>query len=251
MSYLSVAPGSYRIDVVDEVGRAYRAVLDNVQLVGEMAFLPYLIVLAAELLAWLVTGGGFFGRLLAGLIHAVVLLIFGTVFIVRWHRFVLLGESVSGGLIPSGWTPFVIAGIKLGIVLVAGWVALIVVAALPPHFLTNPRSMIGGIALALLALRLSLIFPAAAIERPLGLQAAWGWVEGNFWRLFACALACYLPFVVVQLVLGWIAAIFPSLLWIVFEALRLATAFVGSAVVAALLSHVYREIAATSAPATA
>jgi hypothetical protein len=248
MSYPSVAPGSYQIDVVDQVGRAYRAVLDNAQLAGEMALLPYLIVLAAEFLAWLLTGGGFFGGLLATLIHAVVLLIFGTVFIVRWHRFVLLGENVSGGLIPPGWTPFLITGIKLGAVMVVGWVLLVILAVLPPHFLTVPLSVIGGIALALLALRVSLIFPAAAIERPAGLQIAWGWIEGNFWRLFVCALACYLPFVIVMVVVGWIEALFPSLFWIVFAALRLAISFIGAAVVAALLSHLYREITATSAP---
>src|ERR1700683_2133372 len=45
MSYPSAAPRSHQIDVVDQVGRAYRVVLDNLQLVGEMALLPYLIVL--------------------------------------------------------------------------------------------------------------------------------------------------------------------------------------------------------------
>src|ERR1700720_520760 len=94
MTYPSAPPGSYQIDVVDQVGRAYRIVADRMQLVGEMALLPFLIVLATELLAVLIPGVGVFGRVLAGLIHAIGFLIFGSVFVVRWHGFVLLGESV-------------------------------------------------------------------------------------------------------------------------------------------------------------
>jgi len=85
MSYPSAAPRFHQIDVVDQVGRAYRIVFDNLQLVGELALLPYLIVLGIELVAVLIPGAGFYGRMLAGLIHAVAFLIFGSVFIVRWH----------------------------------------------------------------------------------------------------------------------------------------------------------------------
>ena len=59
---------------------------------------------------------------------------------------------------------------------------------LPPHALTFPLSMIGSIALGLVVLRLSLVFPAAAIERPVALRTAWDWMAGNYWRLFACAM---------------------------------------------------------------
>jgi hypothetical protein len=243
MSYPSSPPLPYQIDIVGEVGRAYQTVLDRAQLVVEMALLPYLIVLGIELFALLIPSAGVFGRLLAVLLHAFGFLIFGSIFIVRWHRFVLLGESVGAGLIPPGWSEFLIVGIKLAAVVFASWVVLVVIALLPPHFVTGPLAAIGGVALALVSLRVSLIFPAAAIERPVGLRTAWDWIAGNFWRLFACALACYLPFVVVQLVLGVIAALFPPLIWIVFEALHLAVSFVGAAIVATLLSHLYREIA--------
>ncbi|HZK90001.1 MAG TPA: hypothetical protein VFC56_07650 [Stellaceae bacterium] len=243
MSYPSAAPRFHQIDVVDQVGRAYRIVFDNLQLVGELALLPYLIVLGIELVAVLIPGAGFYGRMLAGLIHAVAFLIFGSVFIVRWHRFVLLGESVGGGLIPPGWTDFLLAGVKLAALIFAGWVVLFLIAALPPQILTATLAVVGGFALMLLSLRVSLIFPAAAIERPIGLRTAWDWVQGNFLRLFACALACYLPFIVVQMLVAKIAEIFPSLIWIVFEAIHLAVFFVAAAVAAALLSHLYRDLA--------
>jgi len=248
MSYPSAPPRIYQIDVVNEVGRAYRAVIDHAQLVGEIALLPYLIVLATELVALLIPGTAIASRVLAALIHALGLLVFGTVFIVRWHRFVLLRESVGGGLIPPGWVEFMIAGVKLGAIVFAGWVALVLIALLPPYFLTIPLSAIGGVALTLFTLRVSLIFPAAAIGRPVGLQTAWDWVAGNFWRLFACVFASYFPFVVVQMLIGGLASAFPSLTWIVFEALRLAVSFIGAAIVAALLSHLYREVAPDADP---
>jgi hypothetical protein len=247
MSYPSAPRRAYQIDVVDQVGRAYRTVFDHVQLVLEMALLPYLIVLAVELVSLFFTHGGLIGRIAGGLIHAVGLLLFGAVFIVRWHRFVLLGETVGGELVPPGWQEFVAVGIKVGVVVFAGWVVLIGIALLPLFFITIPLAAAGGVALTLAVLRVSLIFPAAAIGQPVGLRTAWGWIEGNFWRLFASAFACYLPSVVLQMLIGALASALPSLTWIVFEALRLAVSFAGAAVVAALLSHLYRDIVAEPA----
>jgi hypothetical protein len=248
MSYPSAPSRVYQIDVFDQVGRAYGAVTGNTQLVGEMALLPYLIVLGIKLVALLVSGDEMFTRALAGLIEAVGVLLFGTVFIVRWHRFILRGEAVGAGLIPPGWTPFLLAGVKLGIAVFAGWIILIIVGALPPHFLTTPLVMIGGLALSLAALRVSLIFPAAAIERPISLQTAWDWLAGNFWRLFLCALACTIPFAIVEIAIAWLEGMFPSLTWIVFAAAQLAVSFINAAIMAALLSHVYRDIEAITEP---
>lgn len=245
MSYPS--PGSYQIDVIDQVGRAYRVTLDHARLAVEMALLPYAIVLAAALIALAAAHGGLFGWVLAAGLNALALLVFGAVFLVRWHRFVLLGETVGGGPMPPGWTAFLIALIKLGAAMVVVWLALVLLAVLPPHFVTAPLSIIGGVALGFVALRVSLVFPAAAIERPIEFRTAWDWLAGNFWRFFVCVLACYLPFAVVQLVIGVIGGLFPALFWILFEALRLAVSFAGAAVVAALLSHVYREIAGSQA----
>ena len=54
MSYPSTAPRSYQIDVIDQVSRAYRVVFDNLQLVAEIALLPFLIVFGIELVALLI-----------------------------------------------------------------------------------------------------------------------------------------------------------------------------------------------------
>jgi hypothetical protein len=242
VSYSSSAPSGYRIDIADQVSRAYGIVLGRARLVVEIALLPFAIVLAVELIALLLPHG-FFGTVLAAIVHIAGFLVFGTVFVVRWHRYVLLGESVSGDLIPPGWGPFFIVGLKIAGLFLAGWIALVVLALMPPHGITFPLSISGSIALALVVLRLSLVFPAAAIQQPVPLRTAWDWVEGNYWRLFACAVCCYLPFVIVELMIDWIASGLPSFAWIVFETLRLAVSFAGAAVVAALLSHLYVTIA--------
>lgn len=245
MSDLSAPPRLYRIDVVDHVGRAYRTVFDHVRSVFEIALLPYLIVLSVKLVSLLFTHhGGTVGRIAAALIHAVSLLLFGAVFVVRWHRLVLLGETVGGRLLPPGWREFVIAGIKVGVAVIAGWVLLVGIALLPPGAITVPATAAGGVALTLSVLRVTLIFPAAAIGQPVTLRTAWDWVTGNFWRLFGAAFACYFPFVVLQMLISGLASAFPSLTWVVFEALRLAVSFASAAVVAALLSHLYRDLAA-------
>ena len=247
MSDPPAAPRLYRIDVIDHVGRAYRVAFAHIQLVVEMALLPYLVVLAVELVSLLFKYGGGAGKIAAVLIHAVGVLLFGAVFIVRWHRFVLLGETVGGELLPPGWREFVAAGVKVGLAVVVGWVVLVGIALLPPAVVTVPLTAAGGVSLTLGALRVSLIFPAAAIGQPIGLRTAWDWVAGNFWRLFGAAFACYFPFVVLQMLIAALASAFPSLTWVVFEAIRLAASFAGAAVVAALLSHLYRDLGAEAA----
>jgi hypothetical protein len=251
MSYPAGPPRAYQIDVVDQVGRAYRAVFERLQLVGEMVLLPYVLVLAIEFVAALIAQGGMVGRIVAALVQAIGFLLFGTVFVVRWQRFVLLGETVGGELLPPGWREFVIVSVKLGALVFVGWLLLFGIALLPPFFVTIPLTAAGGVALTLAALRLSLIFPAAAIGRPIPLRAAWDSVAGNFWRLFGCAFAAYFPFVVLQMVVAAIGSGSPSLIGVVFLALRLALSFAGSAVAAALLCNLYRDLGIGEyAPAT-
>src|SRR5580704_14799776 len=115
---ISSPSGVYRIDVVDQCGRAYRAVLANVQLVGEMALLPFLIMVGASLVTLIIPGGGLAARLLASIVQLIGFLVFGSVFLVRWHRFVLLGETIASGFLPPGWVPFFVAGVKLAALVV-------------------------------------------------------------------------------------------------------------------------------------
>ena len=244
-------PRRLRFDIMEQTVGAYRTVLDNAQLVVEMALLPFAFVLAVEFLALILPGSGIAGRVLIALVYAAGMLVFGSVFAVRWHRFLLLGETTSGGLLPPGWAGFLTVGIKLSLVLAAGWIVLVFIAALPPSFLVLPVGTLAGVAMTLGAIRVSLVFPAAAIERPIGFMTASDLIAGNFWRLFVCLVMCDLPFIVAGSLILRIGAVFPSLFWIVFHGLQLAASFAGMAVVIALLSQLYRETAALEPAAPA
>jgi hypothetical protein len=245
MSELPAA--AFRIDVRDAVGRAYRTVFDRAPLAFDLVWLPFGLVCAAELLALAVDGGGLSGRLLSLLIRAAGFLLFATVFIVRWQRFLLLGETRSDRLLPPGWAAFVGAVIKLAVLAGAGFFVLGLInallgliAALPPGVLTAALASVGGAAVGFVGIGVSLVFPAAAIERPISIVKAWDRLSGNYWRLFACAFTCYLPLAIVQLILGRLAV---GSLWTIqlaCQAISLAVGFAGIAVIAALLCEVYR-----------
>lgn len=241
---ISTSPAAgYRLDIGAAVVGAFRAVVDNARLAGDLAWLPFAIVVTAELMAGVLGGGGIFGRVLAVLAEAVGYLVFGTVFVVRWHRFVLLGERTADALFTPAWRVFFGVTVKLALLLFAGWLVLFLVALLPPHFITAPLFLIGAIALAVAAVRVSLVFPAAAIDRPISFRTAWDLLAGNYWRLFACIVLCYLPFSIGRFILARIGGSSFFLIWILFEAAGLAVAFAGVAVVTSLVSETYRRLA--------
>src|ERR1051325_1171951 len=160
--------------------------------------------------------------------------------LVRWHRFLLLGETATPSLFPRGWGTFFLTTIKVLLAFLVGAFVLGMIGAVPPHFLTGLIAAIGFIAMGFAWARVSLVFPAAAIERPITLREGWDVMAGNYWRLFACILGCYLPFGIVHYIVDKIGGGMPSILWIVFQAVALAVSFAGVAVVASLLSDVYR-----------
>jgi hypothetical protein len=240
MSVVASPSDGLKIDIGASVRAAYSIVIENARLAVDLAWLPFAILVAAELVALVLGGGGFIGRALSSLAYGLGFLLFGTIFIVRWHRFILLGERGGEGLFPPGWSLFFLAGLKVALVVLVGIIILGFVAAMPPHFLTFLIAVAGGVALAFAAARVSLIFPAAAIERPIGLHQAWELLAGNYWRLFACLLLCYLPFGIVHYILDQIGLGLPWVLWFVLQVIGLAMSFAGAAVVASLLSDVYR-----------
>ena len=100
------SPSGQQIDIAASVRAAYQFVIDNARRAFDLALVPFAIIVGAEFLAWLVGGGGWFGMILAALIQAAGFAVFGTVFIVRWHRFFLLGEAAPQTLFPPGWGTF-------------------------------------------------------------------------------------------------------------------------------------------------
>ncbi len=236
---MSDLSSDYQIDVTGVVGRAYRGVIDNRAVLAELAWLPWLIIVGTSALAYIIGGGGAVGRVLAALVDGIGFLLFATTFLVRWHRFVLLGERDAASLFPAGWGDFLIAAVKLGVGFVVAFVVIGLLAALPPHILTLPIAVAASFAVAFVAVRIALVFPAAALARPLSFRAAWDLAAGNYWRLFGALLLCYVPFAIVASFIATRSAGAGFVLWLVFEALRLAVTFIGLAVAAAALSEAY------------
>ena len=243
MSYALPPPAGGPIDILAAVKTAFSLVFENVRLALDLAWLPFALLVVAEIVALLLGATGRFGMMLAGLVRSFGFLVFGTIFIVRWHRFVLIGETASDGLFPPGWGLFFIAAIKVTLGVIVGMVLLMLIGMVPPHLLTGLIAVIGSIALAVASSRLALVFPAAAIERPIALRTAWELAAGNFWRLFACLVLCYLPFAVLHYLLRESGGASGAIVWLVFQIIGLAVSFAGVAVVASLLSGLYRQLA--------
>jgi hypothetical protein len=252
MSY-SASPGiAYRIAVGATISRAYGRVFENFALAASLAWLPLALVLGAEVIALIVGGSGFIGRLLSSLIGMIGFLLFGTTFAVRWCRFILLGERRSGGLFPPGWQPLMVVTVKICLLILAGAVVIVLLARLAPQALRILIWAIGGLAIVLLSPRLFLAFPGAAIERPPALRVAWDRIGGDYWRFLACVLICYLPLAIVADLIGRVGATMASsVAWIGFEVVRLAVTFADIAVLYALLAEVYRGITGPDTPAAA
>jgi len=248
MSFAAPAGGG-GIDIANSVRDAYTVVIENARVALDLAWLPFAILVGAEIVALLLGGGGWFGHILALLVRGLGFLVFGTAFIVRWHRFILLGETTAEGLLPPGWGGFVLAAVKVGASAGVGYIVVVLIAAMPPHYLTGALAIIGALAVAFATPRVSLVFPAAAVEQPMSLREAWVLMTGNHWQLLVCLVLCYLPFGIAHYVLGKIGLALPSVLWILFQVLGLAVSFAAVAVVAALLSDLYRTMAPATAPA--
>lgn len=241
---VSAMPGTgNKIDMLAAIEHAYGGVLRNWQIFAELAWLPFVIVVLTQLIGFLISGDGQVGTILAELVRAFGLLVFGTVFVVRWHRFVLLGETGSHVMFGSAWRHFFFAGLKLTVAVAVGWVVLFYLAMLPPHFVTVIIfPIIGGIALVVGAVRVSLVFPAAAVDKPLTFRAAWDLVAGNTWRYFLCAAACYLPFALVAAGLGFVGNGAGSVVWFACQLLGLAVSFLGIGMTAGVASETYRTL---------
>jgi hypothetical protein len=241
MSYQPTPAGGYQIDVLGATTRAYQSIGANFALLVEFAWLPLAIVWGFAVLASLINGGRF-GRLLASLFDAIGFLVFGTTFLVRCHRFALLGERDAVNLFPPGWGDFFITGVKLGACVFVASIVLGLIVTLPPHMLTVPLALIGYFVVAFASMRVSLAFPAAAIAQPMALREAWDRAAGNYWRLVGGLILCYLPFAIIDMILLRLGLGSFWLTWLIFEAIRLAVTFVGLAVIASFLSEAYTGI---------
>lgn len=182
-----------------------------------VAWLPFLITFAAQIVT-------FYGPpvalwLLSNLIYYLAYALFA----VRWHRLVLLDDR--GGVFTEplakrnflffGYTLlFALAPILPILVLMLEPWWLYAQGASPQEFqqMMMPMAMWMGLLvpvvfiLYLVMFRLSLLLPAAAVDRPLGFGEAWRRLGGNTWRLIGASVLVGLAFVIaiipIELTLG-------------------------------------------------
>lgn len=150
-------------------------------------------------------------RSITGAIVALVLwTVAGAVFLVGWHRHVLLGEAVAGrASLHFGRRElrFLVTGILFYLVLVAPMVAIgLFVGILGPAVAGTVLDRVlafGPVAalaiMIIVAPRLSLAFPMVALDAPgRPLATAWQLGRGQTWRLFGGALLVIVPFGLVE-----------------------------------------------------
>lgn len=250
MSSSAVTGGGYEVHTHETVHRAYEAVFQNLQLVVGLVWLPFVLVLAAEIVGMAIGWGGEAGHMIAWLLGGLAFLVFGTTFAVRWFRHLLLGEAATGELFPTAWRPLFFASLTIALLVFAGGivVALLGMFLLPLGYLIW---LVGSILVALAALRIMPMLPAAAVERPVDVRTAWDMLAGNYRHYLACALICYVPFALIEGIVSDADAAVGFVPWVIMEVIRIAVTFLGLACLYAMLADVYHGLTGIGHGATA
>lgn len=154
---------------------------------------------------------------------------------VYWHRRVLLHERVAGALAP------------LNVRVLHYFLRTIVVLMLmvgPPlllGFIAPPLALLGVLSI-FFAIRLSLVFPAAALDDDeLTLRRSFELTRGNTARLFFGAVATTLPVVLAGALLQALVATLGGTGSLIGNAIATITVFVQTAIGTAFLSFSYRH----------
>lgn len=230
---------------------AYAGSFGNLPTLARVAVIPYCLAYAAGFSVGFVaafTGNGdqlavpfSSWNVAASLIQAIILPIFA----VAWHRFVLLGPSIAR-------TKLGIDVTRREIVFIA-YVLIIAAILWAPYSIGIIRRPFDWLTIALLLwpfymlpvlARLSLVLPAAAIERRISFSQAWTMTRGSAWRLTGILVLCGLPFLILyQLVFPLLLDAAGGTWWVLLvEMAQLILIFLHIAVAAAGLSLTYRWI---------
>lgn len=200
------------VPVAEAALDAYRSVFTRLGLLFEVAWLPFLILLAATLLPdyldtyldWRVLPhwwGDAVGLRVSDLIEAIAALLCLNAFGVRWHQVMLFsGErQPPTPLFFGAWARFLAYTLLLYLLSSALLASLFVADRLgAPSYFASIAGLF-GVLLWVAMVRCSLLFPAAAFGKPLGFAAAWRAIRGNSWRLLGCGLVACLPLMLIVL----------------------------------------------------
>lgn len=253
-----------KVPVPDVTVGAYRIVFGRLGDVLELGWLPLLILLGVSIVpAALPADFGSDNAVLRGLpdllnlaAGALCLNAFG----VRWYQVQLFGSANRRPWLQP-WSRFLLYTFALyavlGIMLAAIWLAGSIVGD------RGVGIEIGLVALDLAAVtalllamaRLSLLFPAAAANQPVGIGGAWRATRGNGWRIVLCWLFATAPLLLgVQITMGAVFSGFsigattavPMGLFILRGLIGTVADFLIAALGAVVLSDVYRRLVAAA-----
>lgn len=211
-----------QLPVVEIAAEAYHAVWRYRRLLVDRAAVPAALVLAIGIVEHLLSGsgsvplepppgvegdapadeGGGGGPGFIGIAYFLASL----PFLVSWYRVIIDGPQAVAGRPPFSFGRpegrFLLWALLLGLVLavpmiIAGAVAIpFATGELPGNqvpLLPVLLAVFFFILLVLASLRLSLIFPAIAVEEPASFARAWDISKGNSFRLFGLAVVVHLP----------------------------------------------------------
>ena len=255
-----------RVPIAEVAAEAYRSVFGRLGLLLELAWLPLLILLAATLLpGYLHLYLGLHNQLLdwhsaplgfgvEEAIEGIAGILCLNAFAVRWHQTILFGgeRNTPAGLFPGALARFLLYTLVLYFVFAGLFVALLLADtdAAPAYLAPVAGTLVLLVWVGMV--RCSLLFPAAAFGRPLGIGAAWRLMRGNSWRLLGCGfIACAPVTLTVLLLLSGVLSLFhieqfdervPLGFFILRGVIETCTNILVVALGAAVLSAFYRRI---------
>lgn len=249
---------SEKVPVAEVTVGAYRAVFGRLGAVLELGWLPFLLLLAVAVLPAALPPE--FGakspalRALPDFLDLVAGALCLNAFGVRWYQAQLLGSAAAGRPWLGAWARFLFYTFVLYAALGATFAAVLVLAGLVQGRGAIVEAGLGAavvaIAVGLLftTARLALLFPAAAIGRPIGVGGTWRATRGNGWRIVLCWLLATAPLLLgAQIVMGAVFTGFrigahaPMGLYLLRGLVATVADFLIAALGAAVLSAVYRR----------
>jgi hypothetical protein len=197
-----------RVGVGEVAAIAYAAVFGRLGLVLELGWLPLLIMLAVELVPDVLAGMAPAPAeapprtvAITALVRFLAALVCLNAFAVRWYQAPLRAHrrttpAPPRRLLLAAWARFVAYTLLFSLPTAAVTAAHVFLDASAAD--DRGRMLVGAgmalsVAIALVVLRLSLIWPAAAQGTPMGWGEAWRRMRGNTWRLAAVALVISAP----------------------------------------------------------
>ena len=249
-----------KVPVPEVTVGAYRAVFSRLGNVLELGWLPLLILLGVSIVPAALPmdfgGDNAALRALPDLLNLVAGALCLNAFGVRWYQVQLFGDANHRPWLKP-WSRFLLftfvfyaaLGIVLVGILLAGSIVGDSSVSLEIGVLAVDLAIVAALLLAMA--RLSLLYPAAATEQPIGVGGAWRATRGNGRRIVLCWLFATAPLLLgVQIAMGAVFAGFgvggatapPMGLFILRGLIGTVTDFLIAALGAVVLSDVYRRL---------